>query len=228
VEEIDQAEGFEHRRTCVHVWQPVSFVFERELSTVQQRALNSPLNMLDPAGGMQPRMDIVPQVRMPDPQQGRVYCVCMKCASHTYITTQFVGFQLGGDCPAKPDEEIIEPQVDSTRFASSQAKTTKELQRILFWADIPGHRPQDFVRSDVPEGVRDFLVHVLIEGESVASYKGSAKCRMCSATLGSDDLSAYGFIWPQGAEHYIMEHAVWTPECELLIERATQLETSTP
>ena len=233
MQEIDQAEGFENRRTCSHTWQPVSFVFERELWTLQQRAPNSPLNILDPAGAAQTRIDVIPQVRMPDDRQGRVYCVCMKCASHTYITTQFAGFQLGGDRAAAVNDPHTTDDADvadgAEPLATREVSSSQAPLRILFWEDVPGQRPQDFIRDDVSDNVRRFLTKILMDGESIAAYKGHAKCRICNAQLGSHDLSAYGFIWPQMAEHYITEHAVWTPDCALLVERAViELEKVTP
>lgn len=55
---------------CEHNWQPVSFRFESQL--------------LDNSGRV--------QIRQPDLVNGRVYCVCMKCCSHTYIETGYVGY----------------------------------------------------------------------------------------------------------------------------------------
>jgi hypothetical protein len=80
--EFAQADGFANRHQCEHAWQPVSFVFETELLTVQNG-------------------EIQPAIRQPDLHNGRVYCVCMKCASHTYIATQWINYYLGGDHPAK-------------------------------------------------------------------------------------------------------------------------------
>src|SRR5262245_20612595 len=80
--ERDQADNFANRRSCEHTWQPVSFVFETELLTIRSSE----------AG-----LDIRPLGRQPDLLEGRVYCVCMKCASHTYIVTQWIGYYLGGD-----------------------------------------------------------------------------------------------------------------------------------
>jgi hypothetical protein len=81
---IDQAEGFAHRRKCTHRWQPVSFAFECEMYSIRGSEIRVP-------------------IRQPDLVGGRVYCVCMKCASHTYIATQWAGFYLGGD--RDPEEE---------------------------------------------------------------------------------------------------------------------------
>lgn len=57
---------------CEHDWQPVSFRFESQL--------------LDSSGRV--------QIRQPDLANGRVYCVCMKCCSHTYIETGYVGYYI--------------------------------------------------------------------------------------------------------------------------------------
>jgi hypothetical protein len=57
---------------CDHEWQPVSFRFETQL--------------LDNSGRV--------QIRQPDLANGRVYCVCMKCCSHTYIETGYVGYYI--------------------------------------------------------------------------------------------------------------------------------------
>ena len=47
--------------------------------------------MLDPEGRV--------QIRQPDIDHGRVYCVCMGCHQHTYIETKWVGFYLGAPRP---------------------------------------------------------------------------------------------------------------------------------
>ena len=60
----------EIRGKCEHEWQPVSFVFETQ--------------MLDNKGRV--------EIRQPGITHGRVYCVCMKCRSHTYIETGWAGF----------------------------------------------------------------------------------------------------------------------------------------
>ena len=64
-----------------HRWIPVSFVFENEA--------------LDPKGTV--------LIRQPNVDKGRVYCVCMGCARHTYIETKWIGYCLGGsdDYPRK-------------------------------------------------------------------------------------------------------------------------------
>ena len=86
-----------------------------------------------------------------------------------------------------------------------------EGRKILFWEDAPGWRPQDFVRQDIGRVKREQLAHILANGNLGQSYKGFAECRLCKAALGSSDLSGLGFVWPQKAEHYVLEHDVWTP-----------------
>jgi hypothetical protein len=80
-----QALGFEPRNTCEHNWQPLSFVFETEVLSITGSCAR-------------------PQIRQPSIDAGRVYCVCMLCASHTYIVTQWVGFYLGGDQDPNEDD----------------------------------------------------------------------------------------------------------------------------
>lgn len=91
--------------------------------------------------------------------------------------------------------------------------------RILFWRCAPGRRPQDFVRGDVPREARRILGVVLASGREVACCRGSAHCRICGRPLGVRDLDALGLVWPELAEHYVLEHGVWTPGCSELLVR---------
>lgn len=72
---------------CEHKWQPVSFVFESQMLDKNGRVL----------------------VKQPDLSSGRVYCVCMKCLSHTYIETGWVGYYLGS-----PD--LLEDELNETKI----------------------------------------------------------------------------------------------------------------
>lgn len=67
-ENIDDPNG------CGHDWQPVSMVFETQL--------------LDRTGNV--------VVRQPALDTGRVYLVCLRCAQHTYMETNWAGYRLGG------------------------------------------------------------------------------------------------------------------------------------
>ena len=90
-------------------------------------------------------------------------------------------------------------------------------RRILFWSISKGKRPQDHVRNDIPLADRRLVVEVLATGNRHMGYMGYASCRICSKLLGTSDMEGYGFIWPQEAEHYLLEHGVWTPGCTALL-----------
>lgn len=93
----------------------------------------------------------------------------------------------------------------------------KPERKILFWEHTPGMRPQDFVRDDVPREKREMLARTLANGRRGVTYRGWAACRICGKNLGSSDLHGHGFVWPEKAEHYVLEHDVWTPGCDALL-----------
>jgi hypothetical protein len=99
----------------------------------------------------------------------------------------------------------------------STASRHKNHKPLLFWGMDAGKRPQDFVRTDVPEESRQRLAVILSKGRILASYRGMASCRVCKQMLGSCDMGAHGFVWPQEAQHYVLQHGVWTPECDELL-----------
>lgn len=72
--------------TCEHDWQPVSMVFETRL--------------VDDAPGGGGRYRVMPQ---PDLKKGRVYLVCFRCASHTYMETSWANFRLFGSLDREQD-----------------------------------------------------------------------------------------------------------------------------
>ncbi len=112
-------------------------------------------------------------------------------------------------------------------------------RRILFWSEMdvtllgglfklfgqPQRRPQDFARTDIPYDDRIIVAKALElrssmnpnGGEVLTSYYGTANCRICNLELGSRDLFGHGFVWPEKAEHYVMNHKVWTPDCDSLL-----------
>lgn len=61
-------------RDCSHNWTPVSFAFETQLLDSNGRVM----------------------VRQPDLELGRVYFICVGCASHTYMSTSWVGYRMLG------------------------------------------------------------------------------------------------------------------------------------
>jgi hypothetical protein len=88
---------------------------------------------------------------------------------------------------------------------------------LLFWT--PEDPPQSFVRHDVPAGERALVAHALLRGWHVIACAGHANCRICGEALGSSDMAVHGMIYPQKAEHYLIEHDVWTPGCDELLRR---------
>jgi len=95
------------------------------------------------------------------------------------------------------------------------------LHRMLYWGDVPGERPHDHIRHDVPDVHRRSVAFVLEHGKDVhpeMQAMGWANCRICGANLGSRDMAAFGFVWPEKAEHYLLAHNVWTPECSQLLQ----------
>jgi len=94
--------------------------------------------------------------------------------------------------------------------------------RILFWTPTLGGRPQDFIRPDIPNTARQIVAVALSVGRDVHpefQARGWANCRICDRQLGKGDLGGLGLVWPEGAEHYVLEHGVWTPGCSELLSR---------
>src|SRR5690606_32156515 len=69
-------------RECDHNWEVVSMVFETQF--------------LGPNGSV--------NVRQPDIDRGRTYFICRGCASHTYMTTQWIGCRMYGSEDMIPDD----------------------------------------------------------------------------------------------------------------------------
>lgn len=101
-----------------------------------------------------------------------------------------------------------------------------KLKDIFFWSDSKDPKkdkdPKDFVVSGIPALKRLALAGILMNGETLAKYRGIAHCRMpnCTVGLGSSDLAAFGYRFPQGAEHYVLMHNVWVPGADGLLELA--------
>ena len=124
----------------------------------------------------------------------------------------------------------------STQFAG---------KRLLFWDDqiggelqpllnalgvVPGGRlygqPRDHIQRDIPHADRIELARALQlrspacptgTAEVLMSFMGWADCRICGKRLGTRDFFGHGFIWPELADHYVLEHDVWTPECSEML-----------
>lgn len=107
-----------------------------------------------------------------------------------------------------------------TRAAAALSDLGSE-DRLFFWS--PSKRPQDFQstpRWKVTPARRAELVKLLMHGNVLMSYMGHADCRICGAELGFRDLGDFGLVWPEKAEHYVLEHGVWLPDCDKLLAAA--------
>lgn len=69
------------RATCGHDWKPLSFVFETQLLDDRGRVL----------------------IKQPALDEAKVYLVCLKCSSYTYMTTKWVSYRLYGSEDQNPD-----------------------------------------------------------------------------------------------------------------------------
>lgn len=105
-------------------------------------------------------------------------------------------------------------------------------KKIGFWAP-PDEYPNVLTETNNPWGKNNPLqlgavVWHLEHGIVVARYSGMSKCLICEKPLGNVDMSDQVYCWPQGYEHYLMEHEVKPPDdfiahIELLNEISPQL-----
>ncbi len=123
------------------------------------------------------------------------------------------------------DGEWAEVEVLNQEFEQQQQRDERQrlerLQRenpkkILFWS--AAYDPNAFVgkASAVPPADREAVVQALRDGQELLAFRGMAQCRICGVNLGNKDLCGHGYTWPEGTEHYVVEHGVWTPEHEVL------------
>jgi hypothetical protein len=89
--------------------------------------------------------------------------------------------------------------------------------RILFWS--ARRPPSRYVRVDIAADDRALVAVALRAGAVAMSYMGWADCRICGQPLGTSDLETHGLVFPEKAEHYVLEHDVWTPGCDELLRR---------
>ncbi len=89
------------------------------------------------------------------------------------------------------------------------------MNKLLYWSD--DYRPQDFINKPHPDASK--VVAILQNYDRRKGWKGSARCRICDERLGSNCYINNDFQWPQGAEHYILKHNLWTPEFDKLLEK---------
>ncbi len=123
---------------------------------------------------------------------------------HAYLARQ--ALEIGMKAPAD-----VVPHRSTMSFGL-------ESPEIMFWSE--DHQPQDFAGQvgNVDHKKVTAVIEALKEGDTKASWKGWAECRICDEHLGSRDLGSHGFKWPSMAEHYIEEHGVWTPGLDQFAE----------
>ena len=99
------------------------------------------------------------------------------------------------------------------------------LRPILYWKEVrdgsvikDGPDPHDFTNVAVDQRRCERVVYVIASAPSVEAWRGWANCRICGAHLGSHDLAAFGFIFPEFSEHYLIKHGLWMPELDDLYE----------
>jgi 8-oxo-dGTP pyrophosphatase MutT (NUDIX family) len=123
------------------------------------------------------------------------------------VTNMRTGETVTSEDMARREEQRREflSEIDRKRDLRENSK------EILFWSEK--HRPQQYENCvlNVSEDKVSRVVEALQGGESLSQYKGWATCRICEANLGTSDLGGNGYVWPELAEHYVMDHGVWTP-----------------
>jgi len=110
-----------------------------------------------------------------------------------------------------------------------------ELQRVGYWYDdgVNWPWPHDLVDASWASEERDLVADHLKRGFVARVWMGYAKCRMCGVTLGDKDLTDGVFVWPEGLDHYLTNHAVRLPDwfvdhvrdCEIRYADATFTDT---
>ncbi|MEV4556282.1 hypothetical protein AB0K51_04695 [Kitasatospora sp. NPDC049285] len=70
--------------------------------------------------------------------------------------------------------------------------------------------------------IADYLDH----GQVAASWMGASRCRLCSRSNGSRDLTDGYYLWPEGLAHYVLDHGVRLPAefVDHVEQRARDLE----
>lgn len=112
-----------------------------------------------------------------------------------------------------------------------EARTTK----ILFWRPLGSRvyatpeewrlpRVENHVQEELdPERVKR-IVEFLTHPEFEMGYRGDARCRICKKMLGYRDFFRGKWCWPEMAEHYILEHNVWVPELDEILDGSEEEE----
>lgn len=106
------------------------------------------------------------------------------------------------------------PTASSTSMVASLVRGLADAAAHQGWI---GRNPKDWITDAPTANMKRDLAAVLRMGKRGIAYMGKATCRLCTRELGNADLYGFGYIWPELAEHYILDHKVWTPECSALL-----------
>jgi len=94
-----------------------------------------------------------------------------------------------------------------------------EKERVCFW-EHKNHQDEGALEEVESRIVKDWnktpeaeaCVQFMKKGKPVARYKGTAKCRVCGASLGCTDLNNDGWVYPEKWEHYITDVKPWNEQ----------------
>lgn len=109
------------------------------------------------------------------------------------------------------------PGEDTWEPTAADVGLDGKLIPILFWTQR--WNPAQFAGRAAavdPTRVQQVVDH-LRSGKVVAQYRGDAYCRICGKALGDADVSDGRYVWPEGAEHYVTDHAVWISRFDDLV-----------
>jgi hypothetical protein len=107
---------------------------------------------------------------------------------------------------------------EMTDNSASVVHPPRLLNLIGYWAsgaerqeESPGWPdPKDLI-GNWDFAHRRSVVKYLSSGITFRRYLGFAQCRICDASLGSDEMTDGTWAWPQGLEHYVQAHNVLLP-----------------
>jgi hypothetical protein len=101
---------------------------------------------------------------------------------------------------------------------------------VGYWGEGEGPsglpRPQSLVRTGWQANDLNRIAAYLRGGHVFGAWCGLAGCRFtgCGQVLGSCDLTDGEWVWPQGLEHYLLQHAVCLPDAFVATMRANAWE----
>jgi hypothetical protein len=101
---------------------------------------------------------------------------------------------------------------------------------VGYWGDSEGLSdlpcPQSLVRTGWQAHDLDRIAAYLRGGHTFAVWCGLAFCRFtgCGQVIGSRDLTDGEWVWPQGLEHYLLQHGVCLPDAFVATMRVNRWE----